>query len=72
MKIGIAGGIGSGKSYVSQKIRDFGYEVYDCDNAAKRLINTSPDIRLKNVPSGISRARLETTQVDYLIESTEE
>ena len=30
------------------------------------------DIRLKNVPSGISRARLETTQVDYLIESTEE
>ena len=47
MKIGIAGGIGSGKSYVSQKISDFGYEVYDCDNAAKRLINTSPDIRQK-------------------------
>ena len=47
MKIGIAGGIGSGKSYVSQKIRDFGYEVYDCDNAAKHLINTSPDIRQK-------------------------
>ena len=47
MKIGIAGGICSGKSYVSQKIRDFGYEVYDCDNAAKRLINTSPDIRQK-------------------------
>ena len=47
MKIGIARGIGSGKSYVSQKIRDFGYEVYDCDNAAKRLINTSPDIRQK-------------------------
>ena len=47
MKIGIAGSIGSGKSYVSQKIRDFGYEVYDCDNAAKRLINTSPDIRQK-------------------------
>ncbi len=47
MKIGIAGGIGSGKSYVSQKIRDYGYEVYDCDNAAKRLINTSSDIRQK-------------------------
>ena len=45
MKIGIAGGIGSGKSYVSQKIRDFGYEVYDCDNAAKRLIRTSDTIR---------------------------
>ena len=29
------------------------------------------DIHLKDVPSGISRARLETTQVDYLIESQE-
>ena len=45
MKLGIAGGIGSGKSYVSQKIREYGYEVYDCDEAAKRLISTSPDIR---------------------------
>ena len=45
MKLGIAGGIGSGKSYVSQKIREYGYEVYDCDEAAKRLIITSPDIR---------------------------
>lgn len=45
MKIGIAGGIGSGKSYVAQKIREYGYGVYDCDDAAKRLINTSPDIR---------------------------
>ena len=45
MKIGIAGGIGSGKSYVSQKIREYGYEVYDCDDAAKHLIITSPDIR---------------------------
>ena len=45
MKIGIAGGIGSGKSYVAQKIREYGFGVYDCDNAAKRLIATSPDIR---------------------------
>jgi len=45
MKIGIAGGIGSGKSYVCQVLRQRGYEVYDCDAAAKRLIRTSPDIR---------------------------
>lgn len=45
MKIGIAGGIGSGKSYVCQRLRQHGYEVYDCDNAAKRLIRTSPEIR---------------------------
>ena len=40
MKIGIAGGIGSGKSYVCQALRQRGYEVYDCDAAAKRLIRT--------------------------------
>lgn len=45
MKIGIAGGIGSGKSYVCQYLRQMGYEVYDCDAAAKRLIRTSPEIR---------------------------
>jgi dephospho-CoA kinase len=45
MKTGIAGGIGSGKSYVCQLLRKRGYEVYDCDDAAKRLIRTSPEIR---------------------------
>lgn len=45
MKIGIAGGIGSGKSYVCQRIRQQGFEVYDCDDAAKRLIRTSLEIR---------------------------
>lgn len=45
MKIGIAGGIGSGKSYVCQKIKEQGFEVYDCDSAAKRLMRTSPEIR---------------------------
>lgn len=47
MKIGIAGGIGSGKSYVCQRVRQQGFEVYDCDQAAKRLIQTSPEIREK-------------------------
>ena len=44
MRIGIAGGIGSGKSYVCERIRQRGFEVYDCDSAAKRLIRTDPDI----------------------------
>lgn len=42
MKIGITGGIGSGKSYVCQQLSQHGIEVYDCDAAAKRLIRTSP------------------------------
>ena len=45
MKTGITGGIGSGKSYVCQRLKMHGIQVYDCDSAAKRLIRTSPDIR---------------------------
>ena len=47
MKIGIAGGIGSGKSFVCQRIESLGFKVYDCDHAAKRLIQTSADIRTR-------------------------
>ena len=45
MKIGITGGIGSGKSYVCKRLAARGIEVYDCDSAAKRLIRTSDSIR---------------------------
>lgn len=44
MKIGITGGIGSGKSYVCKRLAARGITVYDCDAAAKRLIRTSPEI----------------------------
>ena len=47
MKIGITGGIGSGKSYVCQRLIARGYKVYDCDSAAKRLMRSSPEIRQK-------------------------
>ena len=45
MKIGITGGIGSGKSYVCKRLTAQGIKVYDCDSAAKRLIRTSDSIR---------------------------
>ena len=45
-KIGITGGIGSGKSYVCKRLQaKYNIEVYDCDAAAKRLIRTSPDLQ---------------------------
>lgn len=47
MKIGITGGIGSGKSYVCSCLSARGIDVYDCDTAAKRIIRTSGDIRNK-------------------------
>lgn len=45
MKTGITGGIGTGKSYVCELLKARGIEVYDCDQAAKRLMRNSADIR---------------------------
>ena len=45
MKIGLAGGIGSGKSYVAAQLLLHGIKVYDCDSAAKRLMRTSTQLR---------------------------
>lgn len=45
MKVAITGGIGSGKTYVCSVLRQRGVEVYDCDNAAKRIMRTSVSVR---------------------------
>ena len=45
--IAITGGIGSGKSVVSRILRTMGYSVYDCDENARRLMDTSPSIKLQ-------------------------
>jgi dephospho-CoA kinase len=45
--IGITGGIGSGKSIVSQLLEINGIPVYNTDIASKKLSNTSPAIREK-------------------------
>ncbi|MDE6378073.1 MAG: dephospho-CoA kinase [Duncaniella sp.] len=39
--IAVTGGIGSGKSVVSRALRAMGYEVYDCDSEARRLMDSS-------------------------------
>lgn len=44
--IAITGGIGSGKSIVSEILRKMGYPVFDCDIEAKRLMDNSADIKL--------------------------
>ncbi len=45
IKLGIAGGIGSGKSVVSRLLQVMAVPVYDCDSNAKRLQETSKEIR---------------------------
>ncbi len=46
-KIGITGGIGSGKSTVCALFREQGVAVYDSDAEAKRLMAESADLRRK-------------------------
>ena len=44
-KIGITGGIGSGKSTVCALLKERGVAVYDSDAEAKRLMAESADLR---------------------------
>ena len=43
--IALTGGIGTGKSVVSRLLRTMGYDVYDCDAAAKRLMADDAALR---------------------------
>ena len=45
IKLGITGGIGSGKSVVARLLQVMDVPVYLTDDAAKRLMTDSPDIR---------------------------
>ena len=49
IKIGITGGIGSGKSVVATLLRLYGIPVYIADEESKRLTNSSPVIRRARV-----------------------
>lgn len=45
LKIGITGGIGSGKSVISRILKTMGYPIYDSDSWAKKLMNENEEIR---------------------------
>ena len=60
----ITGGIGAGKSVVSQVLRTLGYEVFDCDIEARRLMDSDQDIKHR-LSSEISP---ETVNADGLID----
>lgn len=44
LKVGITGGIGSGKSFVAKLFVGLGYEVYDADSRAKALMLEDPEL----------------------------
>lgn len=45
LKIGITGGIGSGKSTVARVFETLGIPVYSADDAAKRLMQDDPELK---------------------------
>lgn len=45
MRVGITGGIGSGKSTACEIFAELGVPIYDCDREAKRLMNESAEVR---------------------------
>ncbi len=45
IKVGVTGGIGSGKSVVCSIFRNLDIEVYDADSEAKRIIEENPEVR---------------------------
>jgi len=47
LKVGITGGIGSGKSTVARVFETLGVPVYNADDAAKRLMQEDPELKEK-------------------------
>ncbi|MCL6217721.1 dephospho-CoA kinase [Zunongwangia pacifica] len=47
IKVGLTGGIGSGKTTISNMFKELGVPVYIADDAGKELMNTSAEIRQK-------------------------
>lgn len=45
LKVGITGGIGSGKTYICKIIERLGYPVYNADVRAKELTNSNSNIK---------------------------
>jgi dephospho-CoA kinase len=47
IKVGVTGGIGSGKSIVCRVFESLGIPVYYADAHSRRLVDTEPDIRIR-------------------------
>ncbi len=45
IRVGITGGIGSGKSHLANVFRALGYPVFDCDKEAKALYDTDKQLK---------------------------
>lgn len=63
--IAISGGIGSGKSVVSKMLIALGYNVYDCDARAKKLMDAEEGIK-DAISEKISKDVIVNSNIDRL------
>lgn len=47
IRIGITGGIGAGKSFISKRLVTMGFPIFDCDKEGKELMNFHPIVRFR-------------------------
>ncbi len=73
-KIAITGGIGSGKSTVSNILKDKGYPVYSCDEIYAGLINLKEYINEieKAFPAAIKQGEIDKKRLAEIIFSNEQ
>lgn len=45
LRIGITGGISSGKSYICKQLQNAGFAIFYCDDVAKNIIRTHPIVK---------------------------
>ena len=63
LKIGLTGGIGSGKTTVSQILHSLGIPIFNADNCSKNLLKTNQNI-IKNITKKFGQAILENNQIN--------
>ena len=73
-KIAITGGIGSGKTTVSNMIKEKGYPVYSCDEIYKELINTKLYVKEieKAFPDAVKGGEIDRKRLSETIFSNEQ
>ena len=68
-RVGLTGGIGSGKSLICRILEKLGVPVYYADEEAKRLMNSDPDLKTQIVELfGGQAYRQENIDRKYLAE----
>lgn len=71
LKIGITGGIGSGKSMVAKVFEHLGIPVYKADTAAKSLMNEDPALRTAIIslfgPEAYQNGQLNRSYISSLV-----